>query len=293
MNKRKGKENLREQGQRQEQEYLSPTLDVVFKMIFGNKNNKDMLINLIETYLEIDGIEDFVLTNVEVPPNKKRGKQIRLYLRVTTKEQEIDVEVQVYRDPRYINRCIYYWVSMYNLAVEQGDEYNAKPIYSLNILGFKEFDDDKPYISNFVWYDPVNKRQLTDKAKITFVELPKIRKCTPEQIKNDDKIAWSAFFNSKSKEDFAMLNQITNNKNVKKAVSIIGLLTSNDKAREIARKREEAIRIERSKIIGSREEGRAEGRAETIKAMREAGASDELIEAALRRLNTKSPGQHF
>lgn len=40
-----------------------------------------------------------------------------------------------------------------------------------------------------------------------------------------------------------MLNQMTNNQNVQKAVSVIGRLSADDKAREIANKREEGSSV--------------------------------------------------
>lgn len=122
-------------------DYLSPTLDVVFKMMFGDENNKDMLKSLVETYLEIE-IDNFQFANIEIPPEEKEGKLVRLDLRIITNEQqEIDVEVQVYRDNWYIDRSISYWASMYNSSFKSGEDYNAKTALSLNILGFTQFKD--------------------------------------------------------------------------------------------------------------------------------------------------------
>lgn len=273
-----------------ENEYLSPTLDVIFKMMFGDENNKDMLKSLLITYLEIDDIGEFELINAEVPPEDTDGKLMRLDLRVTSQGQEIDVEVQVYRDSEYAERCVSYWSSIHNAAIKRGMDYTTKKVMSLNILGFKQFDDDGGYISNFVWYDPINKRQLSNKAKITFVELPKVKNCTPEQIKNDDKVAWAAFFNAKSKEEFAMLNQNTANQNVQKAVTIIRKLSADEEVREIARKREEAVYTEISKMRAKYNEGMEKGLQKGVQKgikimadnLRALGVSEEQIREAIR-----------
>lgn len=273
-----------------ENEYLSPTLDIVFKMMFGDKRNADMLENLLKTYLELDHLGKFELTNVEIPPEQDDGKRIRLDLRITTDKEEIDVEVQVYRDNEYAERSVAYWASMYNTSVKHGGSYAHKKTLSLNILGYTQFKECKNYISNFIWYDPQNEIKLTDNARITFVELPKIKSCTPEQIKNDDKVAWAAFFNARSKEEFNMLNQTTTNQNVQKAVAVIRELSGDEMVREIARKREEAIYTEISKMRGAREEGIIEGEARGIVKGEAIGiikGSKETIEKVIKAMQLK------
>ena len=275
-------------------EYLSPTLDVVFKMLFGDANNRDMLENLLVTYLELDSIENIELLNGEVTPNEADDKLVRLDLRITSKDHEIDVEVQVFRDKEYADRCISYWAAIHQDAIKRGGKYSAKKVLSLNILGFSYFKDSGGYISNFVWYDPENKRQLSENAKITFVELPKARKFTPEQIRNDDKMAWAAFFNAKSKEDFTMLNQTTENNTVHKAINEISRISADDLARDKARRREEAILTERSRMRAAMEEGEKRGekkgkeeeRKKTVKALRLRGYSEEEIEAIVAQIES-------
>ena len=56
-----------------------------------------------------------------------------------------------------------------------------------------------------------------------------------------------------------MLNQATNSPTVQKAVTIIRELSGDERIREEARKREEALFNERSALKGAKEEGIAEG----------------------------------
>ena len=245
-------------------EYLSPKLDIVFKKMFGDKNNSDMLRSLVGAYLNIDTSGKFELLNTEITPEELERKFARLDLRISTETSEIDVEVQVLNAPDYRERSIYYWASLYASSVKRGEEYStARTTMALNILDFKMLDCAN-YNTNFTFYDEENKIRLSNKAQISFIELPKIRTYTKEQIATDERIAWAAFFNSKREEDFNMLNQVTTNPNVQKAVTIIRELSSDEKIREEARKREEALYTERSALSSTYDKGRADGRAEGV-----------------------------
>lgn len=231
--------------------------------MFGDINNSDMLKNLVSAYLGIDteGEGKFELSNTEITPEELRRKFARLDLRISTEKSEIDVEVQVLNTLDYNDRCLYYWASLYTSSVPRGEEYReAKQTMSLNILDFKMFDCES-FNTNFVFFDPQNNITLSDKARIMFVELPKIpiRGITPEQIRSDDRVAWAAFFNARKKEEFDMLKESSNNPNVQKAVTVIRELSADDRIREEARKRENALRDEQSALYAHYKKGVAEG----------------------------------
>lgn len=85
-----------------------------------------------------------------------------------------------------------------------------------------------------------------------------------------------------------MLSETTKNVGVQKAVAVIKELSDDEKIREAARKREEALFNERSIIQAEREQVRAEERAKRetemaaiSKAMRESGMTEEQINSIL------------
>lgn len=243
-------------------EYLSPTLDIVFKKMFSSSANADMLKSLLNAYLGIDDLGEYALTNVEITPETLEKKFSRLDLRVSTEKEEIDIEVQVLNKDNYSDRCLYYWATLYGSSVERGEDYGtSKATLSLNILDFNLFsaEECEDFNTEFVFYDPKHNLILTDKARINIVELPKIRNATPEQIKSSEKIAWAAFFNAESEEDFDMIRQTTSSPNVQKAVTVIRQLSEDEKMIEAARMRKNAIFNERSSLAGAREKGIAEG----------------------------------
>lgn len=282
-------------------EYLSPKLDIVFKKMFGDINNSDMLRSLVGAYLGIDTNGKFELSNTEITPEEIERKFARLDLRISTEKSEVDVEVQVLNTLDYNDRCLYYWASLYTSSVPRGGEYKeAKQTMSLNILDFKMFNC-KNFNTNFMFCDPNNHVVLSDKARISFIELPKIRNITPEQIRNDERLAWAAFFNAKKEEDFDMLNETTKNTAVQKAVTVIRQLSADERICEEARKREDALFNERSALSAHYKKGVAEGIAigETkerekltreyedkqqrmIQAFRSMGVSEEAIAEAVK-----------
>ncbi len=281
-------------------ELISPKLDIVFKKMFGDVNNADMLNSLISAYLNVDIGGEFNLSNSEITTEVLEQKFARLDLHITTAKSEIDIEVQVLNSRDYAERCLYYWASLYNSSILRGHNYGtAKQALTLNILDFKMFKCED-FNTNFTFYDPKNKITLSDKAQISFIELPKIRKITREQIKNDERIAWAVFFNAKTKEELDMLSETTKNVGVQKAVAVIKELSADEKIREAARKREEALFNERSIMQAEREQGRAEERAKRetemaaiSKAMRESGMTEEQINSILNGQPFKTDTQNI
>lgn len=273
-------------------EYLSPKLDIVFKTMFSDKNNTDMLRGLLKAYLDIDEEGTYTLSNTEITPEELDRKFARLDLRITTGQHEIDVEIQLLNKKDFVERSIYYWASLFTSTVKRGEKYNgAKSTMSLNILDFRLFQDCEDFNTNFTFYDPDHNLALSDKVRIGFVELPKIREYTPEQLKSDERVAWAAFFNAKREEEFNMLSQTTANPDVKKAVTVIRELSADERLREQARKRQEALFDEQSALKAERAEGRAEGVDDLANALLRLGVNKEKIEEAVRLLQTPQSPQ--
>ena len=261
-------------------DYLSPKLDIVFKKAFGDVNNADMLRGLVSAYLGVDTSGRFELSNTEITPEELERKFARLDLRISTENSEIDIEVQVVNRSDYMDRCLYYWASLYASMVPRSGKYiSAKQTLMLNILDFSWFKCDD-FNTNFTFYDPKNKLTLSDKARISFIELPKIRSYTKEEVRRDERVAWAAFFNAKTKEEFDMLSNTTDNTNVQKAITVIRQLSADERVREEARKREDALYSERSALHSAKAEGIAAEQARMIANLRELGVPENVIKLA-------------
>ena len=91
-----------------------------------------------------------------------------------------------------------------------------------------------------------------------------------------------------------MLNQTTENNTVHKAINEISRISADDLARDKARRREEAILTERSRMRAAMEEGEKRGekkgkeeeRKKTVKALRLRRYSEEEIEAIVAQIES-------
>ena len=187
---------------------------------------------------------------------------------------------------------MYYWAQMYARDVKSGQQYStAKKAMMLNILNFNRTENEN-FCSNFTFYDAENKLRLSDKAQISFVELPKIRGIPEEQIGKDLRLAWAAFFNSETEEEFNMLTDATNNEYIHKAMTVIRELGADEKFRAEALSREEAIFERINATTTFYNQGKAEGRAEAtaafVKNLKAMGMPEEEIRKALSFADSKA-----
>ncbi|MGN0162340.1 MAG: Rpn family recombination-promoting nuclease/putative transposase [Candidatus Ornithomonoglobus sp.] len=274
-------------------EIVKAKLDVVFKMMFTDKNNEKLLRSFIADVLEIpyESITKMVIENSEITPEELDRKFTRFDLKLTTDAGLINVEVQVTNRGDFPERGLYYWAQRYSGQLKKGDTYgDIKPTISIYIVNFKMFDTDS-YCSTYTMADLEHHNILTDKCAMHFFELPKLDgECDP---KNKKKL-WMQLINSESEEELAMLNN-TMVPEIQNGVSIIHRLSADKDVRAIAVRREEALREELSALdyalrqgrkMGIEqgiEEGIAKGREEGIAKGREEGRA-EAINALLAKL---------
>ncbi len=284
-------------------EFVSPKLDVIFKMMFGDKNNTDLLRSLLKTFLGIDEDGEYILGNTEITPAEIKGKFVRLDLRIVKGKKSIDIEVQINNDRNFKRRSLYYWSQLNASLIKEGEEYEpdkleGKSAHSLNIMDFVLFPEDEHFFNMCYVQNTYHTIDFGDMMQMAYVELPKLKIVTPEQVESDDRVAWAAFFKARNEEEINMLGNATQNTDVRKAVTIIREYNADEEIREKARQRWDTIFRERDIISAERAaakaegkaEGRAEGRAETkaedrenfIKGLRKSGIPEERIPEILK-----------
>ena len=72
-------------------------LDVIFKRVFGDENNTDIIAALLSALLEIprESIERITLNNVEITPAYLEQKFSRLDMKMDVDGKTVNVEMQV------------------------------------------------------------------------------------------------------------------------------------------------------------------------------------------------------
>ncbi len=274
-----------------ERKVLTAKLDVIFKKLFSDKNNEDLLRHFLSCILEIpyDNIQKIYILNPEILPGTVDGKFGRMDLKLLVDDRLINVEMQVNNQIFFNDRSLFYWSKMYSDQLKSSEQYDQlKKTIAVNILDFNMFTC-KEFHSHFKIMETSRHNVLTDKFSMHFFELKKISK---EINKDDPMELWLQFINAENEEEYAML-QNTGVEPIKKAVTVIHEMSADEKTRELAWFREKALHDEAALLYESkqegieegrkegREEGRKEGiekgRSEMIEKMRRAGFSDEEI----------------
>ena len=297
--------------QKKEEKIVKLKLDVIFKRIFGNENNKAIISKFISDLLEIphNKIRNVYIKNVELTPKYLEKKFSRLDLKLDVDGKIINIEIQVNSQPDFRERTLFYWSSIFSNELKEKEEYkNLKETICINIINFNLFRSPV-YHSHFKILEKDRLEVLSDKFAIHFFELRKIKKYKQNKPMED----WLNLINAEKEKDLMALETATNIPEVKDVIVKLRELSADEQVREEALAREIRLHDEASAINSSRKEGlrkglekgrreglregerkgraegRTEGRAEginqMIEVMRLQGYSEEQIKRILGAVN--------
>ncbi len=171
--------------------YINLFTDFGFKKIFGSEENKDILLDFLNTLLaDKQTIIDLTFLNPERLGNSilDRKAIYDLYCE-NDKGEKFIVELQRAEQNFFKERSIFYA----SRAIEQQSkggkwDYNWQAVYTIAIMDF-EFsgmghDNVK---SDVILYDWENQRKFSDKLQFIYLEMPKFKKTEDELETNYDK----------------------------------------------------------------------------------------------------------
>lgn len=259
---------------------LNPKNDVVFQKIFGVKENEKLLISFLNSILEPMGngkiksisLEEKAL-NVSLIASEKLSI---LDINVTTENStHINVEIQLINQYNMIKRTIFYLSKMILKQLVKGDNYNQlNKTITINILDFDYIKDEK-FHSSYHLYEDMTKKLLSDIVEIHFIELKKFEKSKKDY--NNKLHRWLSFLiNPEGKEIDIMKKEDTE---IKEAMDVLYNISGDKELIQLAEMRDKAIRDEKSRLQGARDEGKIEG----IKQ----GARDALAKSTIKLLRKK------
>jgi predicted transposase/invertase (TIGR01784 family) len=236
---------------------LPPSSDIVFKMLFGAPQNRDLLLPFLRAVLPLPGddYDELTLLNPFVR-NEVPQKESVLDIQVKTKNEKlINIEIQIANQPHFRERIVYYLTKLIAGQLKEGEEYDRlKPVIGLVITGFKLFSDSLDYHDSYPLRSPKTGRTFSDLLRIDTLELPKL----PELSQEDGpRVEWLRFLNAKDKTEMDMLAE--RNPDIKKAVVRLARLSASEKAQMRYESRLKWQRDMMAQKRGEREEGRAEG----------------------------------
>ena len=236
-----------------------PQSDIIFKNLFSAKRNEDLLIDFLESILQIK-IEK-IETQKEVEPeiHNIEEKQGRLDIKATVNDELIvDVEMQNtnYKDTE--KRAVFYAGCLIRDCIKPKEDYqNIKDIAVIWILDYELENENEEYFTRTKTVeDKYCKYEIIRGVKYYFIELPKFRRMVTNKLKTNLE-NWLAFIDYKRKDLMEMaMNQ---NEKIRRANEEYEYLTGDEAVKRREELRNKALRDEAAARRCGREEGEEAG----------------------------------
>ncbi len=262
-----------------EEKIVKLKIDIIFKRVFGNEQNEEIIAAFISDMLDIprNRIIHVEIKNVELPPEEIDQKFSRLDLNLIVDGRKVNIEMQVNRDMAYKERTLYYWSKLYSDDLKSGDDYSElSQTICVNIINFNLFDCED-YHSHFLLKEKERDEVMTDKLAIHFFELKKVVKFKKNKRMED----WLTLINAETEGDLMALQQSTSIPEIQKTIVILRELSADEKIREEARRREKRLHDEATALNFAKREGETAAFTTVIETMRKNGFTEEQIRLAL------------
>ena len=221
-------------------------LDVIFKRVFGDEKNKDIIAAFISDLLEIprSSIRSIYINNVELTPEFLNQKFSRLDLKLDVDGRIVNIEMQVNKEEDFRERTLFYWSKLYSEELKAGDEYEKlKQTICINIINFDLFDC-QDYHSHFKVMENERHEVLTEKFAIHFFELKKLGSYKKNKRMED----WLNLINAETEVDLMAIQQNTSIPEVQQTIVMLRKLNADEQVRQEAFYREKRLHDEASAL---------------------------------------------
>lgn len=259
------------------------TNDFVFKTVFGKKENKGMLIDLLKGILNINIKEIEVKAEVDLERELIDNKEgILDILAVVDNGTTVNIEMQMQDQYNMTERSLYYWSGLFYNGLKRGENYKRNNrVVTINILNFDIFKEG-PYHEVARIRREYKNKLLTNNLEMHFIQIPKFKEEGKEK-ENKKLWQWLKFIDGTDSE--GVKKAMGENKKVKEAAKELEYLTGDEAIRRKAFLREKAIKDYVTNMEGAKEDGIQQGRKEG----RKEGEKNAKIEMAKKMLAEKIP----
>ena len=236
---------------------LTPRSDTIFKAIFGDQRNVNILARFLRAVFEQSPIKiefselKIADTNLIADNKDERNSAVDV-LAITDKGEKIDIEIQINDHNDIQKRTVFYASRMttnqVTKQVKLEERYrNIKTVIVIAILDFKIRPDDDKYFHGNIIKDMIDNKIYTDVEQIYTLELPKI----PANDDNKELWTWLKFLKSNTFDEAKKLkNKIPE---VDEAMGIYENFISNEALKSIAETREIKYKLDRNEWIAEGE----------------------------------------
>jgi len=230
---------------------LSPRSDLVFKLIFGDQRNVDILTAFLKSVLDLpeDEYDRLTIVDPHLKPDFNGDKSGILDIKIHTKSGKIiEAEMQISNIPQMRERIVFYAAKMITEQIGKGGKYNViKRVISIVITDYRLIPENERYHNRYRLVDPDTGSQFTDLLEVDVLELPKL-----PGDDNTELWEWMMFLKSERKEDLSMLEK--RNPQIRKAVAVLKELSQDERTRLLYEEREKARRDMMSRLDGAIQE---------------------------------------
>ncbi len=182
--------------------------DVGFKAVFADRNNKDILIGVLNQILppeaRIEDIKEY--SDREQRRDVPYGKKTVLDLVcVDRDDRTFVVEMQASEEDFFFERCVYYASGLYHLELSDGVRYKGlRPVYVVSFLNYRLRHDDESlwdtdhFISHWRFTEKRTGMVADQTISVIFVEMTLFTKTLEECVTEFDRL----FYIFKNSEGF-------------------------------------------------------------------------------------------
>ena len=182
--------------------------DVGFKAVFADRNNKDILIGVLNQILppeaRIEDIKEY--SDREQRRDVPYGKKTVLDLVcVDRDDRAFVVEMQASEEDFFFERCVYYASGLYHLELSDGVRYKGlRPVYVVSFLNYRLRHDDESlwdtdhFISHWRFTEKRTGMVADQTISVIFVEMTLFTKTLEECVTEFDRL----FYIFKNSEGF-------------------------------------------------------------------------------------------
>ena len=172
--------------------------DVGFKAVFADRNNKDILIGVLNQILppeaRIEDIKEY--SDSEQRRDVPYGKKTVLDLVCVDKDDRtFVVEMQASEEDFFFERCVYYASGLYHLELSDGVRYKGlRPVYVVSFLNYRLRHDDESlwdtdhFISNWRFTEKRTGMVADQTISVIFVEMTLFTKTLEECVTEFDRL---------------------------------------------------------------------------------------------------------
>ena len=172
--------------------------DVGFKAVFADRNNKDILIGVLNQILppeaRIEDIKEY--SDREQRRDVPYGKKTVLDLVCVDKDDRtFVVEMQASEEDFFFERCVYYASGLYHLELSDGVRYKGlRPVYVVSFLNYRLRHDDESlwdtdhFISNWRFTEKRTGMVADQTISVIFVEMTLFTKTLEECVTEFDRL---------------------------------------------------------------------------------------------------------